>query len=529
MKRAHGSGWGLLYPIVLAAYPVLHLAAANAGEWIEIGDVLLPLGVTMAVALLAFLWSALLTRDPHKRSVLAVLGILVFSSYGAVLDALSHLPRSWNLDPGPATRMFLLIGGTVITFWVVRSRRPFGPMSTFLATMTLALVPMPIMQILWAQLAARHSIDMPHVSPPSHRALRQLPSVYLIVLDKYTGSESLKSYYNYDNSTLDQALRQRGFVLPAHPHANYSYTRQAMASLLNWKYLDSLVEVMGPRSKDFGPLFELTENNEAMAFMKGMGYEIVYFPSHYPPFRSNRNADVQLPNPKDVSIEFQDVWLRRTILHPLIAVACGVLACDHDPWPRPSASQMDWRFEQLGRLAASKKPRFVIAHLIVPHEPYLYRSDCRHAAVTDFWPDSSARRALYLEQLSCVNKKVIGVIDQILEKSKTPPVILLQSDHGDAHFPKEPLRLEEATPAMVRARFDVLAAYYVPGAPDSLFYDGISPVNLLPRVFNQVFGTRFPRSPDRSYWVIDGSPYDLRPVSRKVLTSGIAPQTHGSN
>jgi hypothetical protein len=70
---------------------------------------------------------------------------------------------------------------------------------------------------------------------------------------------------------------------------------------------------------------------------------------------------------------------------------------------------------------------------------------------------------------------------------------------------------------MVRARFDILSAYYVPGAPDSLFYDGMTPVNLLPRVFNYLFETKIPRLPDRSFWVVDGIPYDLRPVTLNSL------------
>jgi hypothetical protein len=293
-----------------------------------------------------------------------------------------------------------------------------------------------------------------------------------------------------------------------------------MASLLNWEYLDSLAIAMGPRSLDFAPLFATAENNRAMAFLKGLGYQIVYFPNHYPPFQSNRNADLQLPDPRAISIEFQDVWRATTLLEPLINIVCKVRNCDRDPWPRPAASQLDWRFAQLGKLASSQ-PRFVLAHLLVPHEPYVYRADCSHSPLRDFWPDSELRRPLYLAQITCVNRKVLEVVDEILKNSPTPPIILIQSDHGDGTFPKEPLPFRDAAPDLVRTRFDVLAAYYVPGAPDTLFYDGISPVNLLPRVFNQIFGTHFPHLPDRSYWVVDGIPYDLQPVPAEALAAPV--------
>jgi hypothetical protein len=115
-----------------------------------------------------------------------------------------------------------------------------------------------------------------------------------------------------------------------------------------------------------------------------------------------------------------------------------------------------------------------------------------------------------------VNLKVLTVIDSILRREATPPVILLQSDHGNGHVPSDDVELADVNPAMVRARVDILAAYYVPGAPDSLLYEGMTSVNLLPRVFNHLFGTTFPRQPDRSHWVIGKAPYRLPLVPAEI-------------
>jgi hypothetical protein len=509
--------WPRAYPFAFAVVPVLHLAAANAGQWIEVGDVLLPLCLSLGAAATAYGWSALLTRDPDKRALLAALGVLVFSSYGLVAGMVSLSSAAWILGPPATALLVLLLAGTAVTVAILRSRRSFTPATPVLGLMSLLLFPWPLGQLARAKLVAHRGSSTRASAAASATAMRR-PSIFLIILDKYTGSESLASYYRYDNSAFEEALRTRGFVLPSHPHANYGYTRQAMAALLNWEYLDSLAQTMGPKSRDFGPLFMMAINNRAMAFARELGYKVVYFPNRYPPFRSNPNADLQLPDPSQISIEFQDAWRERTLLGPMLEVVCEQISCEHDPWPRPSASQMDWRFEQFGPLAASTRPLFVVAHLLMPHEPYFYRADCSHNALRDFWPQDSARRALYLGQVTCVNRKVIAVVDTILRKSRTRPIILIQSDHGDATFPKEPLPLAEATPAMIRTRFDVLAAYYVPGAPDTLFYDGMTPVNLLPRVFNFLFGTRFPRLPDRSYWVTDGVPYDLPGISADLLT-----------
>jgi hypothetical protein len=66
---------------------------------------------------------------------------------------------------------------------------------------------------------------------------------------------------------------------------------------------------------------------------------------------------------------------------------------------------------------------------------------------------------------------------------------------------------------------DIFAAYHVPGAPDTLFYEGMSPINVLPGVLNHLFGTGYPRLPDRSFWVVDWAPYRLTPITDRSLTA----------
>ena len=198
---------------------------------------------------------------------------------------------------------------------------------------------------------------------------------------------------------------------------------------------------------------------------------------------------------------------------PLRNAICRLVSCP-DVWWDPEATRiMDWKFERLGRLAATtSKPRFVVAYFMAPHEPYVYRADCSHATVREAWPKPEQQRAAYLAQIECVNRKLLTAIDGILRDSQEPPVILIQSDHGHGHLTKEYMELEEASPAMVRARLDIFSAYRVPGSPDTLFYDGMTPVNLLPRVFNYVFGTALPSLPNRSIWAVKNTPYRLTAI-----------------
>jgi hypothetical protein len=125
----------------------------------------------------------------------------------------------------------------------------------------------------------------------------------------------------------------------------------------------------------------------------------------------------------------------------------------------------------------------------------------------------------YTAQIQCVNRKLLAAIDAILARSTTPPVILIQSDHGEGHPPLRS-RLGQVSPPLVRARVDAFAAYLVPGAPDTLFYDGMTPVNLLPLVFNHLFGTTFPRLPDRTFWGAYEAPYPHGTGARRASPWG---------
>lgn len=513
------AGWTRTYPLLTGIYPILHLAAANAGEWVETTDLVAPLITATVVAGLTWTMSAVVSADRDKRAFLAALGVLAFSGYGALYGVVAKLPGAFVLGPTVTTLLLIAIVSAYTTLGVVVTRRSFALISHVLGRMTMILMCFSLAQLAAQRLNShgtdpRRGVDIPTGPPPAVR-----PTIYLIVLDKYTGSDELLTYYGYDNSAFDEALRNRGFVVPRHVRANYTYTRQALASLLNWEYLDSLADSMGHESTDLAPLFALVHQNRAMAFLKRLGYQIVYFPNGYEPFRSNPQADLQLPDPRRIRPEFQRVWQRTTMLSPIFTSLCVVRDCRRDPWIPQSTSQLDWEFEQLGPLAATSRPRFIVAHFLVPHEPYVYEADCSHAAEREFWPDSAAMRAAYLAQITCVNQKVLNAVDEILRRSRLPPVILIQSDHGDGHFPKEPLPLREATSDLLRARFNAFGAYLVPGAPDTLLYDGISPVNLLPRLFNFLFGTRYRKLPDRSYWVVDAKPYTLEPISMEWPTA----------
>ena len=110
------------------------------------------------------------------------------------------------------------------------------------------------------------------------------------------------------------------------------------------------------------------------------------------------------------------------------------------------------------------------------------------------------------------------LIDEILSGSESPPVILLQADHGSANTfgSTDGDRWERATEGMLRERFSIFNAYYLPSGGDSLLYDSITPVNTFRLVLNAYFGADYELLEDRSYHVTQGRPYVFTDVTEQV-------------
>jgi hypothetical protein len=227
----------------------------------------------------------------------------------------------------------------------------------------------------------------------------------------------------------------------------------------------------------------------------------------------NRNADLQLPPPKEVRGEFESVWQNTTMLPELLGGTCALFGCEAGRFliTAQAASLMDWKFERLKDLSGGDTPIFALAHLVLPHEPYLYQADCSHR--DPYWPvgtgrlgDDEANRG-YLDQIRCANQKLAALVDSILARSRRPPVILLQADHGHGRTGNPP-PFDRLSTYQLRERMSVFAAYFLPGMPRGVVRDSVTPVNVGRLVLRHYLGADLPPLEDASYWVLEDKPFD---------------------
>ncbi|MCW3116897.1 MAG: synthase family protein, partial [Chitinophagaceae bacterium] len=137
-------------------------------------------------------------------------------------------------------------------------------------------------------------------------------------------------------------------------------------------------------------------------------------------------------------------------------------------------------FELTRTLSAQKtvEPKFVYAHLMIPHHPYYFDSKGDSLPLKKLLRFKNTDSNDYIEYLKYGNKKIMQLVDDILASSPTPPVIMLLSDHGFRHPAKTTDRKYD---------FMNLNAIYLPRKNYSQFNDSITNVNHFRVFFNSCF------------------------------------------
>ena len=351
--------------------------------------------------------------------MISLIVVTAFSTFGYAHDLLGD-NRIPVLGREPVLLGLYLAGTLLLIVAVARGKRTFDTLLRFSTLLGTLLVVYAGARVAWAiAWSGPSKLEVPASAIRADSQPSRPPDIYMIVPDKYTGTARLAADFGFDNHGFVEALEQRGFVVPPAAQANYTHTFLAFASMLNLRYLDDLPRRFGVSNSSWRATYPMIEGNELAAFLKGRGYRFVFFPTAFGATRQNRFADLQLPSPNDIRSEMVTAWYRTTAIPALRRQACNLVPCTRAPPYVPETPEMlNWKLDRLGHLSGQGKPLFVLAHLTLPHEPYLFRSDCR--VRTAYWPERDdgdealTVKKAYIEQVACTNRKLLEVVDSIL-------------------------------------------------------------------------------------------------------------------
>lgn len=504
-----------IYPVLLAIYPILHLAAANPGA-VSWKDLAIAASCSAAVFGGASVLLAALVRDPRRGALLTAVIVVAFFSYGRVWDATAArdlagvaLVGQEFLLEAYAVALALLSGAVLLL-----RRRLLGAVTRTLRLFSAVLVCFALAAFVWSTLArdggsgggegaggegaepATPRVDSKDFSLDREEALSvvgrgALPDIYYIVLDGYARDDVLLADYGFDNTPFLDWLRSRGFYVAEESSPNYISTIESLASSLNFRYLEQARGEARPGrlSSIRSTLHDRIHDSELIRVLRTHGYRLVAFDSGLTS-TTIRNAEVFL-RPSYGLGEFHMELLGSTLLAPLL-----------DLFERIHAARVEYTLGQLESLGGAPGPKLVFAHLLVPHPPYVF--DAEGALVDDGLPFSFRQRRLphdvyvrrYTDQVRFINDRMKRIVDAILAASRVPPVIVIQADHGPGFGAEGEQYLRE--------RVRILNAYYLPGGGRSRLYPSVSPVNTFRVILAEYVGADLPLLPDG--YVEDGRP-----------------------
>jgi hypothetical protein len=488
------------HTLLFAIYPVIALYGHNITEVTPDG-VVRPFFVAIAGTLFLFVAMRLLFRNTLKAGLLVTFFLLLFFTYGQVYNLLKE---SSLVAAGLARHRYLIfiyaglfILGLIALF---RGSKHYTNINLTLNFVGLILLVFPVYQItsylminpVGQNAAAKVTARMP-LSRRSN--LADQPDVYYIILDGYSRADVIQRELGFDNTYFLDQLRNLGFIIPQCSRSNYRHTQPSLTSSLNMELLPTIHQWAAEQGVPAEDVLSLLTQSQVRKEFESLGYKIVAFYNIFPWLRLT-DADLYIsPTTTPFGVKsitpFEKIVLDTTLVSVYLDWQNQNYNNKFTEVDHPESyfiHQEKFKLVELPKIAKIVGPTFTYAHILIPHYPFVFSPN---AILTDpgFYSGAGGSpindhyfKVGYVDEIQFANQQMISILTQILKDSSTPPIIILQGDHG---FGDD--------------RFPILNAYYLPGEGSKKIYPTISPVNTFRIIFNTYFGGSYSLLPDISY------------------------------
>lgn len=496
-----------LHPFLFAIYPILALLAFNISE-VDYSSGIRPLGLSILVAGLLVLIFYLFYRDWRRTAFISTILLILFFSYGHIYILLKGVEVSGFYLFRHRTLVPIWIALTVLAIWWA-SR---GSLNVTSATYTLNVVGLfllilPIVQLVsfFVQSKASQASEEKNTSALSLKVSTQPPDIYYIILDGYGRSDVLKKEYGYDNSDFLNSLEKLGFFIADCAQSNYAQTQLSLSSSLNFNYIDALSSRFVPGSDDRTGLDAFIHHGLVRQSLEKAGYKTVAFATGFLATELS-DADYFLSPQRSLGElnEFESLLMETTFARLLQdGNRFGMQNSGSELYRERTLFALD----KLDKLSYIKGPKFVFVHLVIPHPPYVFGPTGGPVEPADVGTTRTQQGAShYRDQAIYVSSRMMEIVPKIIANSVTPPIIVIQGDHGPT------------VASRPRSRMSNLNAYFLPGADQSL-YPTITPVNTFRVIFNNYFGQNLQLLDDVSLYSDYEDPFNFKVIPNACKTN----------
>lgn len=488
----------------------------------------------IAVSLFAgLIWVILfgISRSRDKAAILTSIFIILFLNFGSINRLTEVFFEDMNFDPVLSAKIPLYSLVLLSTFFVLISliimlnkkeprtlNRLANYFSIAMVGITLGFVLLPVIQkITNTNNTAEMSFSQKwqgtlRAEPDLLKSTQQPPDIYYIILDGYGRSDVLDQLYGFDNRSFLDSLANLNFQVATGSLTNYKATTLSLASSLNMDYVNWINSTTG-NAFDYLPLFNLTEHNRVFNQIHRLGYRVSTFATGFASTEIE-SAD-HVFRPAMYPNEFEMLVINTT---PFGFLWNNQLHSIH-------RDRVQYTLTNIAEAGTQPGPDFVFAHVFSPHPPFVFGANGEFITPDRPYSYNDAENFLemgsleeyktgYINQLAYLNKLVLSAIQEILQNSNTPPIIIIQGDHG----PGSQLDSEVLENSNLAERYPILNAYYIPCDTDETLPDDITPVNSFRYVFNACFQAEIPYLENRQYFSPNSEPFNMTDVTGQIRT-----------
>ncbi len=490
-------------------------------------DLVLPTLLILIPTILLWLGFRFFFKSSTKSGLLVSLIVILFLSYGLIFKKLNEMTVDFEIQH----QFFLVpfLGIFILGFlYCLKTKRKLNNITTILNVITIAFIAALLAQLIAYDFNPYHIFeDDIDTSTQFHLtdSLDEYPDIYYIILDEYAGSKILNDRFDYDNSEFTDYLYTNGFTVPLETQSNYFVSFLSLSSSLNMQYVNFYADEVGVDARDPRLSYNLIHNNRTMQILESNGYSTISFDSNWGPTNAIKIANQNLCEKSPAfNSELLTMVLSNSMLNPIYVDL--LLPSDRERVLCIFSEIPEIQFE-------SKKPIFVLAHIMLPHGPYAWGPNGEHKKIVSLSVlDIEESKKGYLDQLAFTNKMVQEMIEKIIDEKKRPKIIIIQSDHGTTDYDwinttenvelveavlsnpsKFDKHVNELVEQKIHERFSNINYILLPDKNKNSLYNTMTPVNTFRVLFNDYFNTNFEILEDRVFFSSYHKPYNFIDVT----------------
>ncbi len=352
-----------------------------------------------------------------------------------------------------------------IIIWLYKSKRKFLKLNSYLNLLTTIFLVIEIIGLGFIEVTKVELKSKIDIKEPLEE-IQNKPDIYFIILDGYTGFSGLKKYWNFDNSELKKFMKKNGFFIAEIGKTIYNVTNYSIASTLNMAELNFEADNLYAKSS-YLSLANIIKKNIVVEFLSEVGYDFI---------------NLSLFDIRDKKKFYEDIYfLKSGNIYQSRTIYGHLYEIQNEINADMAYINLDI-FNRLKnmRSAPNKKPKFIYAHIMMPHPPYYFDAEGNK---NDFKvANDPNNKNSYLAQLKYTNHLLMESLNEVLNSSGNPPIIVVQGDHGFRRFKEKNKKDVE---------YSVLSCYYFPGKDYSSFTDSMKTINTFRLIFNKYFNQNF--------------------------------------